>query len=211
MSNLNDMPEASSARHSAVDALADTTFIADIRMQMLKFATLQLNDTHLAEDAVQEALIGAMKNASEFSGKSAIKTWVFAILKNKIADILRKRQRMVEVSRILNEQEEAESFSMLFDQKGYWNQSDRPLAWGDPEASFNQKQFWIIFETCLANVPPNQARVFMMREIVGLNTDEICTEVGLSLSNLHVSLHRARMRLRECLENRWFDGEVEHA
>jgi len=48
----------------------------------------------------------------------------------------------------------------------------------------------------------------MMREFVELESDEICAVVGVSVSNLNVMLYRARVRLRECLENRWFlDGE----
>ena len=66
--------------------LLDSKFVEALSVQMLKFATLQLSDPHLAEDAVQEALVGAMKNVSSFGGRSALKTWVFAILKNKIAD-----------------------------------------------------------------------------------------------------------------------------
>ena len=61
----------------------DISFVEALRAQMVKFASLQLSDEHLAEDAVQEALIGAFKNAKSFSGRSALKTWVFAILKNK--------------------------------------------------------------------------------------------------------------------------------
>ena len=69
--------------------LFDNAFLEQIRRQMLKFATLQLSDSHLAEDVVQEALVGALKNARSFGGRSALKSWVFAILKNKIADALR--------------------------------------------------------------------------------------------------------------------------
>ena len=48
----------------------------------------------------------------------------------------------------------------------------------------------------------------MMREFVELETEEICESLGLSVSNLHVILHRARLRLRECMENNWFiEGE----
>ena len=60
---------------------------------MLKFATLQLGDGQLAEDAVQEVLLGALKNAGSFGGKAALKTWVFAILKHKFTDVLRQKQR----------------------------------------------------------------------------------------------------------------------
>lgn len=61
-------------------SLFDDAFLEQIRRQMLKFATLQLSDAHLAEDVVQEALVGALKNARSFGGRAALKSWVFAIL-----------------------------------------------------------------------------------------------------------------------------------
>lgn len=184
--------------------LTDTAFLNDLRRQMVKFATLQLSNSHLAEDAVQEALIGALKNATSFAGRAALKTWVFAILKNKIADVLRQKQRMVEASILLGEDEEQEDFSELFDQKGFWQRDERPATWGNPQESLQQHQFWKVFEICLEKLPGNQARVFMMKEFVELDAHEICATVGISTSNLNVMLHRSRIRLRECLENNWF-------
>ncbi len=192
----HDLPETS--------VLTDTVFLNELRRQMLKFATLQLSDSHLAEDAVQEALIGALKNAKSFAGRAALKTWVFAILKNKIADVLRQKQRLVDASSLLREDEEKEDFSELFDQKGFWQKDERPANWGNPQDSLHQNQFWKVFEICLEGLPGNQARVFMMKEFVELDSQEICATVGISTSNLNVMLHRSRLRLRECLENSWF-------
>src|SRR3990167_6060727 len=91
--------------------LADKVFLENLRRQMHQFATLQLSDAHLAEDAVQEALMGALKNVQSFGGRAALKTWVFAILKNKIADVLRGKQRVVNASSLLREYEEQQDFS----------------------------------------------------------------------------------------------------
>ncbi|MDD5028730.1 MAG: RNA polymerase factor sigma-70 [Rhodoferax sp.] len=185
-------------------ALSDTAFLSDLRQQMIKFATLQLSNSHAAEDAVQEALMGALKNAKSFGGRAALKTWVFAILKNKIADTLRQKQRMVNASSLLHEDEDGEDFSELFDKKGHWQEDEKPASWGNPQASLHQLQFWKIFEVCLEGLPGNQARVFMMKEFVELDSAEICSTVGITTTNLNVMLHRSRLRLRECLENRWF-------
>ncbi|MBK5207223.1 MAG: RNA polymerase factor sigma-70, partial [Polaromonas sp.] len=169
---------------------------------------VQLSDSHLAEDAVQEAPIGALKNAKSFGGRAALKTWVFAILKNKIADALRQKQRLVYAGSLMHEDEEDEDFSALFDARGFWQKDERPVAWANPEEALRQGDFWRVFEVCLEHLPGNQARVFMMREFVELESDEICKAVGITVSNLNVMLHRARLRLRECLENRWFaNGE----
>lgn len=184
--------------------MTDEKFLENLRLQMLKFATLQLSDSHLAEDAVQEALIGALRNAKTFAGQAALKTWIFAILKNKIADVLRQKQRLVYAGSLRQEDEEKEDFSELFNQKGMWQPDERPAGWGNPQDALHQSQFWLTFETCLEGLPGQQARVFMMREFIELDSDEICSTVGISTSNLNVMLHRARLRLRECLENRWF-------
>lgn len=200
------MTESLKEKHAlrAGQGLNDPGIISELRRQMLRFATLQLNNSELAEDAVQEALISAMKNADSFAGNAAFKTWVFAILKNKIADTLRQRQRLVEASRLLHADEEDEDLDELFDRKGFWQPDERPQTWGNPEGAVHNQHFWRVFEACLDHLPGQQARLFMMREFVEMETKEICAAVGITVSNLNVSLHRARLRLRECLENKWF-------
>ncbi len=99
---------------------------------------------------------------------------------------------------------------MLFDRKGKWQPEQQPLDWGNPEAMFNQQQFWQVFEACLEGLPPQQGKIFMMREFIGLESEEICDAVNISMSNLFVILHRARLRLGKCLENKWFLKE-EHS
>ena len=101
-------PKSPALRAGASDdtgkhGLADERFVAMLRTQMIKFAHMHLGDRHLAEDAVQEALVGAWAGAQRFSGRAAIKTWVFAILKNKVADLLRYKQRMVDASSLMKE------------------------------------------------------------------------------------------------------------
>lgn len=207
-----DAPTNEGPSPAAPDAaiLSDTAFLNDLRRQMIKFATLQLSNSHAAEDAVQEALMGALKNAKSFAGRAALKTWVFAILRNKIADTLRQKMRMVDASSLLREEEEGEDFSELFDHRGHWQADERPASWGSPQDALHQNQFWKVFEICLEGLPGNQARVFMMKEFIELETAEICTTVGITTTNLNVMLHRSRLRLRECLENKWF-VKGEHA
>lgn len=188
----------------AASVLADPQALQGLRAQMLRFATLQLGDEQLAEDAVQEALIGALKNASAFRGQAALKTWMFAILKNKIADTLRQKKRLGEASALMRERDGEEDLDELFNARGMWESDERPAAWGNPQESLHQAQFWKVFELCLEGLPGHQARVFMMREYIGLESDEICSTVGVSTSNLNVLMYRARLRLRECLENNWY-------
>jgi RNA polymerase sigma-70 factor (ECF subfamily) len=200
--------EPNDSAESQKALLTDPVFMRELRTQMFGYASVKLDDASLAEDAVQEALISAFKYIRSFGGRSALKTWVFAILKNKIADALRKKMRQAEVSQLLREDEENPDFSELFDQHGVWRHDERPAAWIGPESAVRERDFWQVFEACLKHLPGEQARVFMCREFVGMETQEICDSVGITVSNLHVMLYRARMRLRECLENKWFlEGE----
>lgn len=187
---------------SKLQQFSDPEFIEDLRRQMLKFAIQQMGNEGLAEDAVQEALIGAFKNAGSFEGKAAFKTWVFSILKNKIADSIRQRRHFVEPGCLVHGDED--NFDELFDERGFWQPEERPGSWGNPEESVRNQHFWRVFEACLDHLPGQQGRVFMMREFIEMDSQEICDSVGITLSNLNVMLYRARIRLRECLENNWF-------
>lgn len=184
--------------------MQDTQFIHALRVQMLRFATLQLADAHLAEDAVQEALMSAFQHIDSFSGQSAFKTWVFSILKNKLIDQLRQQKHVSTLSSLFADDEaEQASMEQLFNDKGHWHLSERPVAWTLPDQSAENQAFWRVFEACLTHLPARQAQVFMMREFIELETDEICRKLTLSVSNLNVLIYRARLKLRECLENTW--------
>mgnify|MGYP001254042934 CR=1 FL=1 len=178
----------------AVDAL---------RPRLLRFALLQLRDAAAAEDAVQEALLAAIERAHQFAGAAAVSTWIFAILKNKIIDEFRRRDRLPQAAvDIEQEQGFDEALKDQFDEHGHW--ISHPTAWADPQASLEQKRFWAVFEICISGLPEKPARVFGMRELLGMETEEICKELGLSTSNCWVLLHRARLGLRDCLSRRWF-------
>lgn len=186
----------------STDLLHDRAYLQELRQIMLRFAHNQLDDKALAEDVVQEALEAALKNAAAFARRAALRTWVMAILKNKIIDALRKKQQRAEISS--SEPEGCDCAEELFDRKGHWLAAARPARWSQPAEAMQDEQFWQVFELCLDHLPARHARVFMMREFLGLNSDEICHNLELSSSNLHVLLHRARLALRSCLENRWF-------
>lgn len=178
----------------------------EIRCQMIKFAILQLKDPHLAEDVVQEALASAYKNADKFKGKSALKTWVFAILKNKIIDLIHQRSRTL----LMSEIDDEDGKNHFFDEKNHWNmQYFEPNEWKNVQSSTYKQEFWLIFEACLSHLPAQQGRIFMMREFLEMTTEEICQTCEISASNLHVILYRARLQLQACLSKNWFGEKNE--
>jgi len=97
--------------------------LIQIREQMLKFATLQVSNPVLAEDLVQESFLSAFNNLEHFKRQAAFKTWVFAILKNKIIDFLRQKGKFV----LETEIEVEEHLTLVFDEGGHWKAEHPPL------------------------------------------------------------------------------------
>ena len=165
------------------------------RPYLLRYASLQLRDRHAAEDAVQETLLAALAGEASFGGRSNLRTWLTGILKHKIIDAIRRAGREAPAA-------SEEEFDALFDERGHW--LEMPAAWDSPDASLEQSQFFAALEECLERLPAKGARAFMMREHMGLETDEICKELGVTPTHCWVLLYRARMALRLCLETNWF-------
>ncbi|MEJ2396149.1 MAG: sigma-70 family RNA polymerase sigma factor [Candidatus Thiodiazotropha sp.] len=179
-------------------------FFGERRDDLVRFAVLQLRDQAQAEDVVQEALMAAMQGIDKFQGRSSLKTWVFSILKRKIIDAMRAGRREVTATQMTSGDDEEREYNELFNERGFWATEHKPHRWTEPEESLEQQQFWRILELCLDHLPTRTAQVFSMRELLGLDTDEICKELSISTSNCWVILHRARMGLRLCLEEQWF-------
>jgi RNA polymerase sigma-70 factor (ECF subfamily) len=175
--------------------------LEDLRPALLRFALLQLRDDALAEDVVQDTLIAVLEKPGQFAGQSSLRTYVTGILKHKIIDLLRRGKREVRIE-AENDGSDADVIDALFRADGHT--IDMPRQWGDPDAALEQKDFFRILEICLERLPPKTARIFMMREWLELDTEEICKELGISTSNAWVMLYRARVQLRECLDLMWF-------
>jgi RNA polymerase sigma-70 factor (ECF subfamily) len=171
------------------------------RPHLLKFAMLQLRNAAIAEDVVQETLLAALQSAGNFAGQSSVRTWLIGILKHKIIDTIRRRSREQPLE-LTDEDASLEDVAAIFREDGHYR--DEPADWGDPEAALTQRKFFEALERCMEGLPKNAGRVFMMREVMGLETEEICKDLGITPSNCWVLLYRARMSLRACLEQRWF-------
>jgi RNA polymerase sigma-70 factor (ECF subfamily) len=172
------------------------------RKYLFRVAHLQLRDRDVAEDVVQETLLAALAGQQTFTGRSSVKTWLTGILKHKIVDAIRRKQRDPVFEASLAQETELEDFDALFQTNGAWEAP--PAAWGDPEWALSRQQFFDVLQLCLEKLPPNTARVFIMREVLELESDEICKELLITANNLWVILYRARMALRQCLEQSWF-------
>jgi RNA polymerase sigma-70 factor (ECF subfamily) len=175
---------------------------------LYRFALSRVKDPSIAEDLVQETFLAALKARKNFQGRSTTRTWLIAILKHKIVDHIRKRvreQTSDKVESMLNAAAN-DPADTSFNDEGDWRV--RPSKWAvDPMKLYEQKEFMDVLYQCLGELPERQAEAFMMREIDGFSTEEICKVLNISATNSWVMLYRARMWLRRCLENNWLNTE----
>ena len=168
---------------------------------LFRYALLRVRNTTLAEDMVQETLLAALKARARYAGDASERTWLIGILNHKIIDNFRQTHREQPFTEHLLD--DYDISNELFDEHGHWMR--RPSTWSNPDQAFEQQEFWETLAECVARLPPRLAELFILREIDGLDTDEICKVLDISTTNnAWVMLSRARMQLRQCLEIKWF-------
>ena len=175
--------------------------LAALHQPLLRFAKLQLRNDSAAEDVVSETMLAILERPDGFEGRSSFRTYATGILKFKIIDLIRKRGREVQIEP-LDEQSMDDAMDALFAKDGHW--AEPPPAWQEPDKALQQSQFLDTLQTCVDRLPAKIGRVFMMRECLEKEVDEICLELGITSNNCGVMLYRARMQLRECLGHNWF-------
>lgn len=166
---------------------------------LFRYAVSRLRDADAAEEVVQDTFVSALGAAGQYAGTGAEAAWLLGILKRKVIDYVRLRNRTGSdpVSG------EADDLTQsLFDVKGNWRSNPR-LFGEDPGAMLEREEFWALFRDCLSRLPERLADAFVLREMDDLSTEEICQELGLSPSNVWTMLYRARLRLAACLKFHW--------
>ncbi len=187
---------------SVTETLSYEQQIAANRDYLLRFARLQLRNDAWAEDAVSETVLAALSKPQSFGNRSQLKTWLVGILKHKVMDAFRQHAREVCLSNESDDEREDPLENIAFKKRDHF--SETPADWGNPEQDLSSRQFFAVLEACTDKLPPTQGRLFLMREWLEMSSEEICKELQLTPTNLYVQLHRARLRLRECLELNWF-------
>jgi RNA polymerase sigma-70 factor (TIGR02943 family) len=178
-----------------VDHYADALF---------SYAYFRVQDKTLAEELVQETFVAALVAREKFKGNSSEKTWFFAILKNKIIDQLRRKYREKLQSLETTPEHACGDF---FNERGDW--LVKPGKWQEnPQQNFEQREFLAVLQQCLTGLSAKQSDAFTLREFDDIDSDEICKVLGISPTNYWVLLHRARLVIRKCLEEKWFGNSV---
>jgi RNA polymerase sigma-70 factor (ECF subfamily) len=171
---------------------------------LFHYALSRLRNTAQAEDFVQEALLAGIRGINRYQGRSSERTWLTGILRNKLLDHFRKSGRETNFTDLeFYSEEEDRSFENA-DHPNHWNDSHAPGRWDNAGSALDREDFWKVFHSCSDKLPDRISRVFLLREVDQIPSDEICSTLNISPNNLWVMLHRARMALRRCLEVHWF-------
>lgn len=171
------------------------------------YAITKCSSSDLAEDFVQDTFLSALKAIDNFKGNSSERTWLFSILKNKIADHYRKASTRYEVSdSAIYGGDEGRSFlDLFFDKSGEWSKQAKPKQWSVEEGNvLDDKEFQKAMQNCVGKLPANWHTAITLKYLEEKESEDICKELNVTASNYWVIMHRAKLMLRACLEKTWF-------
>jgi RNA polymerase sigma-70 factor, ECF subfamily len=180
-------------------AAIDFAALAEHRQYLLKVARLELRDGTSAEDIVSDVITQAFERRETFRGTSSLRTWLTSILKNRIIDLLRKQWREQPLE---SNTDDENGIDRLFDASGHYVHMPSDIR--DPAELSQQDDFLAAVQKCIDLLPKRIGQIFVLREVFGSDTRELCKDLGLTTSNVWVQLYRARMMLRTCLEQGGF-------
>ena len=146
-----------------------------------------------AEDLVQDVFVTFLGGIERFEGRSQLSTWLFGILHHKVQERRRINAR--------SDDQIDETFEAQFDARGHW--ISVPI---DPIGSLHSQQARAALDDCVSRLPAAQRAAFHLRTVEELSAIEAGNVLGQSVTHIGVLLHRARARLRECLQGKGFTG-----
>ena len=153
---------------------------------MYRFAYSRLSNREEAEDIVQNTFVAALQALHSFEHKSSPKTWLFAILKNKIMDFHRKRYRQSAVV------DDGKIDMVFFDDQGTWTENGMSRDW-ETEHLLDNPEFNQTLQGCMDRLPPKWLAAIQYKYLENRDTLTVCSELGISQANYWQLVHRAKI------------------
>lgn len=208
MDATSDMPGGD---HDLIELLRqgdETAFMSLVeRLQpvMLRVARMYVSSQAVAEEVVQEAWLGVLQGIGRFEGRSSLRTWILRIVSNIAKTKGQREGRSVPFASLGGDDLDAPAFdpdrflSPSEEWAGHW--SSMPTDWGGgPEERVTSAATLGILREAIDSLPPMQAEVIRLRDVLGWSSEEVRNALDLSETNQRVLLHRARARVRRALE-----------
>lgn len=187
------------------DQAAFRTLVHELNPGLTRMARGYVSDA-LADEVVQETWVAVVKSISSFEGRSALKTWIYRIMLNKVRTLAARESKIVPFtalgSRAQGDRPSIEPDRLVHPElgQGYWPEA--PPRWdAQPSDRLEAAETAKRVEAAVAALPPAQREVVAMRDIEGWTADEVCNALGISSVNQRVLLHRGRVAVRAMLED----------
>ncbi|MGD0385405.1 MAG: RNA polymerase sigma factor [Solirubrobacteraceae bacterium] len=181
-------------RLRAGDEAAFGALVAAHHDAMLRLASNFVPSRAVAEEVVQDTWLGVLRGIDRFEGRSSLRTWLLAILVNRARTTGVREARSIAVGDATPAVDRAR-----FDVSGAW--SSPPEQWvEDAEERLGAAALAAHIHEALEQMPARQRAVVTLRDVDGLDSDEVCAVLSLSQANQRVLLHRGRSQLRRALE-----------
>jgi len=161
----------------------------------------KISDKQIAEDLVQETFIVAFTSFHNFKNLSKPKTWLFAILNNKIVDHYRKKSTVS--LNTLTEEQGVQITDSLFDANGRWNSLETSSIWENESSLLDNEEFNNILVFCLDDLPAKWSLAVKLKYLLEKDASIICQELEMTPTNYWQIIHRAKLLLRKCIEKHW--------
>ncbi|MEZ4902699.1 MAG: sigma-70 family RNA polymerase sigma factor [Spirosomataceae bacterium] len=190
------------------NTLEPSLWISRYADAMLNFAFRRTSDLTLSEDLVQETFLSALKARDNFKGNSQEKTWLYAILENKITDHFRSSNYRFQKQKLAIDEVFFSHYFESKEQGGHWHEDQKPKNWenlAEDDPTTDGEALSNAIENCLKKLPQKLARIFILKHVEAYNSEKICKELDITSSNYWVMIHRAKLQLRACLETNWFE------
>ncbi len=160
-----------------------------------RFARSRMRDEDLAEEAVQETLLAALESGDRFGGRAKLRTWLTGILLHKIHDEFRRGARDGLHRHVRDESSESAQTPV---------EESIASPEGGPDHAVHCRQLRAAIDRAIAELPPRQKEVFLLKEVADLDTAQLQGLLGVSTGNVWVLLHRARAHLQAALAREGF-------
>lgn len=162
---------------------------------MLRFCAGIVRSRDLAEEVVQDTWVAVLGRIDLFEGRGSLAGWIYTILINKARSRARREGRTVS----FDDFGDGEGLAGAFDGRGHWR--SMPELWEDltPERHIEGRSVLQHVEAVIETLPPAQRAVLILRGQQELDASEVCALLDISEGNMRVLLHRARLTVRNAL------------
>jgi len=193
------------ARLRRRDADAFDELVSQNHSAMIRVAMGYVADRDAAEEVVQDTWLAVIASIDRFEGRSSLRTWLWSIVVHKAKDRGVREKRHVNFSQFEPQDDDdgemdPARFHLCGELAGSWALPPQPWDERTPERLLANKQASAAMSAAIEELPRGLREALLLRDVEGLESEEICAILGITEANLYVRLHRARERVRRAVE-----------